>query len=80
MQIIHVLRTASLLKFRWGGGAVVCGMPILDFRAVGRIYVGAVKTPADNFGGINLGAAAFAVWLSLTPPVSGKLDLDHTFG
>ena len=69
-----------MLEFRRGSGAIVCEMPILDFRAVVRIHVSAMKTPTDYLGGIDFGAATPATWLRRVPPVSRKLDLDHTFG
>src|ERR1700751_4327609 len=53
-------RLCGLLKFRRGSGAVVCKMPILDFRTVLCIHVGAMKTPTDYLGGINLSAATLA--------------------
>jgi len=67
----------SLLEFRRGSGAIVCEMPILDFSAVVRIPVSALKTAAAYLGGIDFGAATPATWLRRVPPVSRKLDLDH---
>src|SRR5205807_3419021 len=55
-------------------------VPILNLRAIVGIHVGAVQTPADYFSGIEFGAATPATWLRRVPPVSRKLDLDHTFG
>lgn len=73
-------RQCSLLEVRRGTGAVACEMPILDFRTVVRIHVGAMEAPADYFGGIDFGAATTATWLRRVTPVSRKLELDYTFG
>jgi hypothetical protein len=40
----------------------------------------AMEAPADYLGGIDFGAATPAAWLRRVPPVSRKLDLDHTLG